>query len=159
MAVLLDYGFFESYAGESKDGRPLAKFVTGDIVSMAAMTPISGDTTDLSYACLALLKSYYLKNDGIAAGACSRCLDKPMVACMQVWKSLDACYAWFINSDYRKNVRPYISNLSHDAQYDVFKVMYVSTDELLAITLLPSLRMIRHGDMQGYELEEQEDKE
>ncbi|MQM06854.1 hypothetical protein Taro_039690 [Colocasia esculenta] len=157
LAVLLDYGFFESYVGESKDGRPFAKFLSGDTISMSAMTPNSSEAmADLSYACIALLKSYYLKNDGITAGVCFSCLDKPMLASMQVWKSLDSCYAWLINSNYRKNIRPYISPLSSDAQYEVFKVMYVSTDELLGINLLPSLKMIRHGDhMHGYQVEEE----
>uniref|UniRef100_A0A1D1ZL33 Serine incorporator 4 n=1 Tax=Anthurium amnicola TaxID=1678845 RepID=A0A1D1ZL33_9ARAE len=142
LGILIEFGFFESYAGESKDGRRVAKFTTGDTISMTAMEPISRDTADLSYASLALLKSYYMKNDGVAAGACFVCLDKPLVATMQLWKSLQACYSWLIDSGYRKNVRPYYSHLSHNPEYEVFKVMYVSTDELLAITLLPPVRLI-----------------
>ncbi|CAA6669909.1 unnamed protein product [Spirodela intermedia] len=140
LAVLLDHGFFESYVGESKDGRSALRFVTGDTVSMAAMTPISGDPENLSYACMALLNG----------GACFSCLDKPMVASMQVWKSLHDCYAWLINSDYRTNIRPYLSHLANDCEYEVFNVVFVSSDELLPVQLLPSpAKMIDHSSIEG----------
>ncbi|XP_057510460.1 uncharacterized protein LOC130792886 isoform X1 [Actinidia eriantha] len=37
MAILIDYSFFDAYAGESRNGSPAAKFFTGDTISMNAI--------------------------------------------------------------------------------------------------------------------------
>ncbi|XP_039115400.1 uncharacterized protein LOC120250639 [Dioscorea cayenensis subsp. rotundata] len=130
LAILLNHGFFEAYVGESKDGRPAAKFSTGDILFLVSMPSISNDTSDLSYACLALLRSHFSKEGSLSSTVCLQCKDQPMVATLQVWESLQACYSWLLSSDYRNTYMPYISPLTCDTQFDIFKVVYVSSDEV-----------------------------
>ncbi|XP_058091306.1 uncharacterized protein LOC131237492 [Magnolia sinica] len=146
LAVLMDYGFFESYAGESKDGHPAAKFSSGDTISMCSMLPCSDDLSDLSYACLAVLKSCFLKMEGVSAGVCFRCHDRPRVACLHVWKSLHSCYAWFLSSNYRKTLSPFLDHLYVDIKYDVFRVVYVSSDDTLNLRVFPPSPTLANGE-------------
>ncbi|KAJ8627248.1 hypothetical protein MRB53_020555 [Persea americana] len=145
-AILLDYGFFEAYAGESKDGYPAAKFFTGDTISMNSMIPSSDNLTELSHATTSLLKSCFLKMEGVTAGACFRCHDKPKVASLHVWKSLHSCYSWLLQTNYRKTVSPYFDNVSMDVKYDVFRVVYVSNDDILNVRFFPP-HMLADGDV------------
>ncbi|XP_078438472.1 uncharacterized protein LOC144708891 [Wolffia australiana] len=138
LGALLDHGFFETYAGMSKDGRSAVRFVKGDTVWMAAMTPNGDDPAKLSYACMAVFKSCYLHEEGVAAGACFTCLDKPMVASVQLWRSLFDCYSWLIRSSHRTSVRPFLAHLSDDCEFELFTVVFVSSDELPPLQLLPS---------------------
>ncbi|XP_030553338.2 uncharacterized protein LOC115757296 [Rhodamnia argentea] len=64
MAILVEYSFFEPYAGESRDGSPAAKFSTGDIISVDAAESTADEVGDLAYACLALFKSRFRKDRG-----------------------------------------------------------------------------------------------
>lgn len=136
LAILLDYGFFEAYAGESKDEKgglinTAAKFATGDTISMTAVLPKSEDVSELSYACLAVMRSCFLRMEGVVSGVCFKCLDKPMVASLHVWKSLHSCYSWLLTSDHRKLISPYINHLSARVDYDLFRVEYVSSDDVV----------------------------
>lgn len=138
LAILLDYGFFEAYAGESKDEKgglinTAAKFATGDTISMTAILPKSEDVSDLSYACLAVMRSCFLRMEGVVSGVCFKCLDKPMVASLHVWKSLHSCYSWLLTSDHRKLISPYINHLSSRVDYDLFRVEYVSSDDVVNV--------------------------
>ncbi|XP_077221303.1 uncharacterized protein LOC143855027 [Tasmannia lanceolata] len=133
MATLMEYGFFDAYAGDSKDGLSVAKFTTNDTISMGSMLPSSDDLSDLSYACLAVLKSCFLKMEGASSVVCFRSYDQPRVGCLHVWKSLCSCYSWLLGSDYRNTISPYVKHLSTNLQYDIFRVVYVSNDDLLSI--------------------------
>lgn len=128
MAVLTEHSFFDAYAGESKDGSIAAKFSTGDIVSMNLIASSSNDINDVSYANLALFKSHFLKMDGATTGVCLKCQSTPRVACLYVWKSLLLCYSWILNSDYRKTMLPYLDRFSLSVKYDIFWVVYVSSE-------------------------------
>ncbi|KAL5977146.1 hypothetical protein ACLOJK_021488 [Asimina triloba] len=153
LAILLDYGFFEPYAGESKEGLQMARFSTGDTITMNSMLPASDDLTDLSCACLALLKSCFLKMDGVRSGVCLRCHDRPRVAGLYVWKSLHACYSWLLTSNFRNTISPYIGHLSVDTKYDVFRVVYVSCDEFVNLKFLPPHILAIGGDEAAKELD------
>ncbi|KAG9439387.1 hypothetical protein H6P81_019552 [Aristolochia fimbriata] len=136
LAILLDYGFFEPYAGESKDGHSYTKISTGDTVSMTAMSPNSHGVEALSYACLAVLRSIYIKTEGVSSAICFQCNDKPMVATMHVWKSLQSCYTWLLKSDPRKTIAPYVKHLAASVEYDVFRVVFVSNDDIINLRFL-----------------------
>ncbi|KAL5977424.1 hypothetical protein ACLOJK_021770 [Asimina triloba] len=137
MAVLFDHGFFEAYAGETKDGQSAAKFSSGDTISMCSMLPRVDDLADdLSYACLAIVKSTFLQMEGASAGVCLRCHDKPRVACLHVWKSLQSCYNWFLTSNYRHTISPFIHHLYAEIKYDIFQAVYVSSDDAFDVNHL-----------------------
>lgn len=130
MAILIDHSFFEAYAGESRDGTPVAKFSTNDIISMNAAVSTASDLADLSYAALALFKSCFLKMEGVRAGVCLKSQTRTRVACIYVWKSLHSCYSWILNTDYRTSMLPYLDDhVSVDIKYDIFRVVYVSSDD------------------------------
>ncbi|GKU92637.1 hypothetical protein SLEP1_g6344 [Rubroshorea leprosula] len=145
MAVLTEHSFFDAYAGESRDGTSAAKFSRGDTISMNIIQPSSGDLNDLSYANLALFRSRFLKMEGAAAGVCLKCLSMPMVASLYVWKSLQSCYSWILNSDYRKNMLPYLERFSLSIKYDIFKVVYVSSENVLSYQVPAPQRVLENG--------------
>ncbi|KAF8391016.1 hypothetical protein HHK36_023316 [Tetracentron sinense] len=157
MAILLDHSFFDAYAGESRDSSLAAKFSTGDTLSMTVMVPAIDDVTELSYACLALFKSCFLKMEGVTAGICFKCHSRPRVACLYVWRSLHSCYSWLLNTDYRKIIQPYLDLQSHDLKYDIFRVVYVSGDNILNLQFYPAPRMFENkGESSEDGLEMQE---
>ncbi|KAK3173957.1 hypothetical protein Dsin_032904 [Dipteronia sinensis] len=127
MAILLEHIFFETYAGESREGICVAKFSTGDIVSMNVATPTAGDLNDLCYANLALFRDHFLKMEGAVSGVCLKCQNIPRVACFYVWKSMHFCYSWILNSDYRKTMLPYLDKFKLEIKYDIFRVVFVSS--------------------------------
>ncbi|KAL4627653.1 hypothetical protein ACB092_05G180400 [Castanea dentata] len=146
MAILVEHSFFDAYAGESRDGFSAVRFSTGDTVSMnAAMTSDGGDLNDLSYACLALFKSRFLKMEGVAAGVCLKCQSSPSVACLYVWKSLQFCYSWILNSDQRSSMLPYLDRHSLEFKYDIFKVVYVNGDNVQNFQSFSPVEMLGNG--------------
>ncbi|XWS18681.1 hypothetical protein CRYUN_Cryun32bG0065600 [Craigia yunnanensis] len=149
MAVLTEHSFFDAYAGESKDGSNAAKFSTGDIVSMNLITSSSNDLNDVSYANLALFKSRFLRMEGATAGVCLKCQSMPRVACLYVWKSLLLCYSWILTSDYRKTMMPYLDRFSLSVKYDVFWVVYVSSENVQNYQIPPQHHVLENGEMKN----------
>ncbi|XVE88439.1 hypothetical protein DITRI_Ditri19aG0070000 [Diplodiscus trichospermus] len=146
MAVLTEYSFFDAYAGESKDGSNAAKFSTGDIVSMNIIASSSTDLNDVTYANLALFKSRFLKMEGATAGVCLKCQSMPMVACLYVWKSLLLCYSWILTSDYRKTMLPYLDRFSLSIKYDIFWVIYVSSENVQNYQIPPQRHVLENEE-------------
>jgi hypothetical protein len=146
MAILVEYSFFDAYAGESRNGGSAARFYTGDTVSMIAAIASADDINDLSYACLALFKSRFLTMEGATAGVCLRCQSKPRVACIYVWKSLQFCYSWIINSNQRKSMLPYLDQFPLDIKYDIYRVVYVSGDVVLNFQAPSPTQMLENGE-------------
>lgn len=146
MAILVEHSFFDAYAGESRDGFSAVRFSTGDTISVnLAMASDGGDLNDLSYAYLALFKSRFLKMEGIAAGVCLKCQSSPRVVCLNVWKSLQFCYSWILNSDHRSSMLPYLDRLSLEFKYDIFKVVYVNGDNVQNFQSLSPIEMLENG--------------
>ncbi|KAB1222695.1 hypothetical protein CJ030_MR2G027550 [Morella rubra] len=139
MAILTKYSFFETYGGESRDGSVAVRFHTGDTISVyEAVVASSEDVDDVSYACLAIFRSRFLKMEGVAAGVCFRCEDKPRVGCLHVWKSLQFCYSWVINSDNKTSMMPYLDRFPLEIKYDIFRVVYVNGDNIVLNSKLSS---------------------
>ncbi|KAJ6886255.1 hypothetical protein NC652_028691 [Populus alba x Populus x berolinensis] len=134
MAILIEHGFFDAYAGESRDDSSAARLCKEDTISMSIIvSPEADDINDLSYANLALFKSQFLKMEGANSGVCLTCksVQQPRVACLYVWKSLSFCYSWILNSDYRRTILPYLERFSFVVKYDMFRVIFVSSDNVL----------------------------
>lgn len=148
MAILTDHSYFQAYGGESKNGSPAATFCTGDTLSLTAIFQPNDQITekDFSYACLAIFKSRFLKMEGAVAGVCLRSTHRPNVVSLYVWKSLQSCYAWILNSDSRKLFSPYYDGVSVDVKYDVFKVIYVSGDHVESLRFYT--RLMIENDVQ-----------
>lgn len=145
MAILLDHGVFDPYAGESKDGSQTAKFSTGDTISLKFLSLTNEDTSDLSYACLAIFKSHFSKLDGATAGVCLKCQSPSRNLCLIVWKSLQLCYSWILKMNYRETIMPYLDQYSTDLKYDIFKVVYVSGDYVPNFGFNFPHRMLENG--------------
>lgn len=144
MAILLEHGFFDAYAGESKDHSPAAKFYTGDIVSMNSASFSHHDIMpikDFTYACLAIFKDRFHNMNGAVSGVCFKSQQLSKVAAVFVWKSLQCCYSYILNQDSR-SVLPYFDGFSLDLKYDVFKVVYVSGDSALNFHIFPPHKML-----------------
>ncbi|AES64117.1 hypothetical protein MtrunA17_Chr2g0285421 [Medicago truncatula] len=146
MAKLIEHSFLEAYAGESRDGSSTAKFSTGDILSInSAGTNSRDDLNDLSYAVLALFRSRFAKMEGMTSGLCLKGQSRPIVVCIHVWKSLHFCYSWILNSDHRKWMMPYLEKFAIDMKYDIFKVVYVSGDNVVDVNYISHHQMLENG--------------
>lgn len=146
MAKLIEHSFLEAYAGESRDGSSAAKFSTGDILSInSAGTNSRDDLNDLSYAVLALFRSRFGKIEGMTSGLCLKGQSRPIVVCIHVWKSLHFCYSWILNSDHRKWMMPYLEKFAIDMKYDIFKVVYVSGDNVVDVNYISHHQMLENG--------------
>lgn len=130
--VLVEYRFVDAYAGESKEGSCVAKFYTGDIICLNVATSTAGDLNEVSYANLAIFKDRFWKMEGAVSGVCLKLQDMPAVSCLYVWKSLQHCYSWILNADFRKTMLPYLDRYKLDIKYDIFRVVYVSTEAALS---------------------------
>ncbi|KAK4729727.1 hypothetical protein R3W88_022715 [Solanum pinnatisectum] len=144
MAILLEHGFYDAYAGESKDHSPAAKFYSGDIVSMnsASFSHHEMPIEDFTYACLAIFKDRFHSMNGAVSGVCFKSQQLSKVAAVFVWKSLQCCYSYILNQDSR-SVLPYFDGFSLDLKYDVFKVVYVSGDSALNFHIFPPHKMLK----------------
>ncbi|CAL5345413.1 unnamed protein product [Camellia sinensis] len=134
MAILVDHSFSDACVGESRDGSSAVRFSTGDTISMnAIILPKDDDINDLPYACLAIFRSRFAKMDGAVSGVCFKCQNQKQTRAVSlfVWKSLQLCYSWILTSDYRKTILPYFDNLPLQFKYDIFRVVYVSSDDVL----------------------------
>lgn len=155
LAILIDNNFFESYAGESKDGSSVAVISTDNIVSLNGAVPYDKGIENLSYAFLALFKSCFSNIQGISAGVClkTNSTSKPRVVCLNVWDSLHACYSWILNSESRRKLQPFVDHLSVDIKYDIFRVVFVSCDAGVGYQFRPLL------EIKAEELDQVEKKE
>lgn len=126
MAILLDHGFFDAYAGESRDRSPAAKFFTGDVVAMSSASLTGEETTSVAHAFLAIFKDQFTKMEGAAAGVCFKSKSMPKIVSLVVWKSLHSFYTYVLTSDYRNRILPYLDGFAVDIKYDVFRVAFVS---------------------------------
>ncbi|XP_027339194.1 uncharacterized protein LOC113852968 isoform X2 [Abrus precatorius] len=145
MAILIEHSFLEAYGGESRDGSSTAKFSTGDIISLNSAVTTTNDLNDLCYAVLAILRSRFSKMEGITAGLCLKGQSRPIVVSIHVWKSLHFCYSWILNFDQRKWMMPYLERFSIDMKYDIFRVVYVSGDNVVDLNYISPHQMLENG--------------
>ncbi|KAF5472540.1 hypothetical protein F2P56_009251 [Juglans regia] len=146
MAILIEHGFFDAYAGESRDAASAIIFHTGDTISINSAVGSAADhLDDLSYATLALFKSAFLKMEGVAAGVCLKSQERPRVVCLFVWKSIRFCYSWVLNSDHKRSMLPYFNRFSLDVKYDMFRVVYVSGDNVPSLQSFPASQMLENA--------------
>ncbi|KAL2341087.1 hypothetical protein Fmac_009027 [Flemingia macrophylla] len=145
MAVLTEHSFLEAYGGESRDGSSTAKISSGDIISLHTAVTTTNDLNDLCYAVLAILRSRFAKMEGITAGLCFKGQSKPRVVCIHVWKYLHFCYSWILNSDHRNWMMPYLERFSIDMKYDIFRVVYVSGDNVVDLNCVSAQKMLENG--------------
>ncbi|KAJ1402020.1 hypothetical protein SESBI_28391 [Sesbania bispinosa] len=146
MAVLVEHNFLDAYAGESRDGSSTIKFCTGDIISMNSLVTTTKDLNDLCYAVLAIFRSRFAKTEGITSGLCLKGKNLPRVVCIHVWKSLQFCYSWVLNSDHRKWMLPYLERFYIDMKYDIFRVVYVSGDNVMNLPYISTQKMLENEE-------------
>ncbi|KAL4563449.1 hypothetical protein LXL04_027491 [Taraxacum kok-saghyz] len=153
MAVLLDHDFMAAYGGEARDGSPAAKFSTGDIVCFNT-THLLSDTKmnkmnkmneqDFVYTCFSVFQSYFNKMDGTVAGVCLKYESIPTVINFYVWKNLQSCYAFALNNDYRDILQKCFQNATVFMKYDIFKVVYVSADDVSSFPYYPPHKLLEN---------------
>lgn len=146
IAILIEHGFFNAYTGESGDGSHASKFFTGDVVSLSFASLSANDFT-ISYESIAMFKDRFGKMNGACSGVCLKSQAHPRIVCLFVWKSLQHCYSYIMNSDYRKAILPNLEGFALDVKYDVFKVVYVSRDDVLNIELYPKKRVVLQNEV------------
>lgn len=146
MCILVEQNFLDAYAGESRDGTSTIKFSTGDIISINSVVTTMKDLNDLCYAVLAIFKSRFAKNEGKNAGICLKGQKLPSVVCIHVWKSLQFCYSWVLNPDHRKWMIPYLERFKIVMKYDIFRVVYVSGENIVDLAYKSSLMLLENEE-------------
>ncbi|XP_045821386.1 uncharacterized protein LOC123914324 [Trifolium pratense] len=147
MGILVEHNFLNAYAGESRDGTLIAKFSTGDIISMNSILTTTKDLNDLCYAVLAIFRSRFTQIEGKTSGLCLKGQMLPTVVCIHVWKSLQFCYSWILNPDYRKWMVPYLENFSINImKYDIFRVVYVSGHNIVNLPYNYNVDMLENEE-------------
>lgn len=145
MAYIIDNTFFQAYGGESKDGFLAARFSTGDTVSFSVIAHSSSDDAsqiDLSSGILATLQVLFPTMDGATSAVClkknyninnisDRGASDDCILIFRVWESLESCYSYTMRSDRKYVIVPFLEGLSLYLKHDIFRVIYVSGDNVL----------------------------
>lgn len=147
MAVVLDHDFMAAYGGEARDGSPAAKFSTGDIVCFNT-THLASDTKmnqqDFVYTCFSVFQSYFHKMDGTVAGVCLKYESIPTMINFYVWKNLQSCYSFALENDHREILQKSFHDATVFMKYDVFKVVYVSADDVSSFQYYPPHKLLEN---------------
>nr|XP_043622598.1 uncharacterized protein LOC122594196 [Erigeron canadensis] len=148
MAVLLEYDFMAAYGGEAKDGPPAAKFSTGDTISFSSTHLLQSNTKineqDFLYSCFSVFRSYFLKMNGTISGVCLKCENCPVVVNFYVWKNLQSCYSFVLKNDQREELQNYFGGAKVFMKYDVYKVVYVSADDVSSYQYFPPHKLLEN---------------
>lgn len=149
MAVLLDHDFMTAYGGEARDGSPAAKFSTGDIVCFNTIQLLSDkkmnkmNEQDFVYTCFSVFQSYFHKMNGTVAGVCLKYESiSTMMVNFYVWKNLQSCYSFALNSENREILQQRFQNATVFMKYDIFKVVYVSADDVSSYQYYPPHKLL-----------------
>lgn len=166
VADIIDNNFFEAYGGESKSGFLAARFSTGDTISFTAIAHSShhdASQIDLPYSVLANYQSRFLTMDGATSGVClkenyNNINDRganDWILNFIVWESLESCYSYIMRSADMKyaNVSYLKDMMSLHSKYDIFRVVYVSGDDVKFSkqSLAPSYTAADHENIQANE--------
>jgi len=129
LANILMANWYDTYCGETKCGLPAAKISRGDVVTIRLIMTEPEKQASLSYAFLALLKSFFLKTKGLSSYTCFKSQDGDKVVGLGVWDDAGPAYAWVFNSDYHSKIKAYLEALIVDTKYDIMEVVYATGDE------------------------------
>lgn len=147
MAVLVDHDFMVAYGGEARDGSPAAKFSTGDTICFSS-TQLSSNSTmkeqDYVHKSFSMFRTYFLKLDGIVAGVCLKCAGRPMIINFYVWKNLQSCYLFILNNNHREAIKNWFGGTKVFIQYDLYKVVYVSADNVSSVQYYPPHKLLEN---------------
>ncbi|KAI3800762.1 hypothetical protein L1987_28856 [Smallanthus sonchifolius] len=147
MAVLVDHNFMVAYGGEARDGSSAAKFSTGDTICFSS-THLPSNTKikeqDFVHKCFSLFQSYFLKMDGTIAGVCLKCAARPLMINFYVWKNLQSCYSFILKNNHRDALLSWFCGATVFIKYDVFKVVYVSADDVSSFQHYPPHKLLEN---------------
>eukprot|EP00253_Pinus_taeda_P023147 PITA_23147 len=127
---IVDSGWFRLTSREISRGVPFARLSLGDIVSLRRIYTSSSKMQDMiSYRCLAILKSYFVRLKGILSSSFYVSLDGKQIIGLGVWDSVESASV-LVNRDDNPNVNPWIVFWkclgAKKLKYDVCQVAYVT---------------------------------
>eukprot|EP00253_Pinus_taeda_P011994 PITA_11994 len=127
---IVDSGWFRLTSREISRGVPFAQLSLGDIVGLRRIYTASSKIQDMiSYSCLAILKSYFVRLKGILSSSFYESLDGKQIIGLGVWDSVESASV-LVNNDDNPNVNPWIvfwkSLGAKKLKYDVCQVAYVT---------------------------------
>ncbi|KAK9055968.1 hypothetical protein SSX86_027055 [Deinandra increscens subsp. villosa] len=147
MAILVDHNFMVAYGGEARDGSLAAKFSTGDTICFSSTHLPSNakmKEQDFVHKCLSIFQSYFLIMDGTVAGVCLKCINRPTMINFYVWKNLQSCYSFLMKNDHRGALQSWFCGANVLIKYDVFKVVYVSADDVSSFQHYPPHKLLEN---------------
>jgi len=119
----VDAGWFELACEEGKEGFQFVKKRVGDVVSVRRIYS-EGKTQDkLSYCCLAILKAYFTKTQGLHSYRYYTSLDGKSIIGLGSWDSEDLAS----NKEHRCTAETFLKSLgAKKLRYDVCRVVYAT---------------------------------
>ncbi|KAI7725179.1 hypothetical protein M8C21_009798 [Ambrosia artemisiifolia] len=151
MAILIDHNFMVAYGGKARDGSPAAKFSTGDTVCFSITRLLSNTKMkeqEFVYTCFSMFQSYFHKMDGTNAGVCLKCETRPIMINFYVWKNLQSCYTFLLKNDHREALQNGIVEATIFVKYDIFKVVYVSADNVSSHQYYPPHKLLENQEFE-----------
>eukprot|EP00253_Pinus_taeda_P033988 PITA_33988 len=123
---LVDYGWFELNCEESKQNSPAGKKRIGDVVGVRRIYSEGLNQDKLAYSCLAILKSYFTKWEGLHSYTFYNSLDGKCIIGLGLWESVDAVHI-AMNNPNGFPWEPLWKSLGvKKLKYEVCQVVYVT---------------------------------
>eukprot|EP00253_Pinus_taeda_P000821 PITA_00821 len=123
---MVEYGWFELSCEESKQNSPVGKKRIGDVVGVRRIYSRRKNQDKLAYSCLALLKSYFTKMEGLHSYTFYNSLDGTCIIGLGLWESVDAAYI-AMNKPNGFPSEPFWKSLgAKKLKYEICQVVYVT---------------------------------
>ncbi|XP_057866991.1 uncharacterized protein LOC131074387 [Cryptomeria japonica] len=123
----IDSGWFQRSSQQTSQGIPFAQLSSGDIVSIRRLYCSSNRQDDLSYSCLAILRSYFNRLKGILSYSFYDSLDGKQVIGLGVWDGIESASA-MVKYPHTNPALPYWKEIgAKKLKYHVCQVVYVTS--------------------------------
>lgn len=127
IAQTVDVSWYEISCWDCKDSIPYPKLSLGDIVHLRGIVGGDDDHYLLPYSCLAVLKAYFDKAEGLLSCTFYKSLAEMKMIGLGIWQSIDAAYEFFGSPDGAPGER-YWRSLGAKARFGIYQVVFVTTD-------------------------------
>eukprot|EP00249_Psilotum_nudum_P003572 c17028_g1_i3 orf=687-1358(+) len=121
VADTVDMNWYETSCMQCKEGISVWQLSKGDIVHLRCILSEPERQEVLSYSCLAILRAYFPKIEGLLSCGFCKCLDGRKIVGLGVWESAEAANAFKASPG-----EPYWKGLGAKLRFGVYEVAHVT---------------------------------
>lgn len=126
VADTIDCSRYELSCGESNERGSIAQLCKGEAVHFRWILADPDHQEMLEYSCLAVLKAYLGKVEGLRSCTFYRSIDGRKIAGLGAWENAQAAYT-FISSPQGSPAEPFWKSLGAKLRYGICEVVYVTS--------------------------------